>query len=116
MSLTFARLREHNVYRCEMIFHPLNAWSVSDWAVAFAGEAGEVLNAVKKLRRHEDGTNTDKDPQTREQCLQEIAWELADTIIYADLLAAHLEIDLGNAVRAKFNRVSMMRNFTANPL
>lgn len=35
--------------------------------------------------------------------------ELADVIIYADLIAARLGIDLGDAVRRKFNEVSELR-------
>jgi NTP pyrophosphatase (non-canonical NTP hydrolase) len=74
-----------------------------------AGEAGEACNAVKKLRRHADGMNTAEDPATEAECVAAIAVELADTVIYADLLAARLGIDLGDAVREKFNTVSVLR-------
>jgi NTP pyrophosphatase (non-canonical NTP hydrolase) len=73
-----------------------------------AGETGEACNAVKKLRRHEDGTNTTKDPATEEECIADVAVELADTVIYADLLAARLGIDLAEAVRSKFNAASVL--------
>ena len=109
MSLTFDALRAQNVARCVSVFHPLEDWTPSDWACAMAGESGEACNAVKKLRRHQDGTNTDKDPVTEEDCIAAIAKELADTVIYADLLAARLGIDLGEAVRQKFNAVSEKR-------
>lgn len=59
-----------------------------------AGECGEACNLVKKLRR---GENIHKD---------HIAHELADLVIYADLLAARLNINLGAAVVEKFNMVS----------
>ena len=78
--------------------------------MALAGECGEMCNAVKKLRRLEDGTNTAKDPQTPEAAIAAVADELADTIIYADLLAARLGINLGEAVRSKFNQVSDRMN------
>jgi NTP pyrophosphatase (non-canonical NTP hydrolase) len=104
--LGFSELRFANVARCERVFHPLNDWSPAEWACAMAGEAGEACNAVKKLRRVHDGTNTAKDPQTRDEAIAAIAAELADTVIYCDLLAARLGIDLGAAVRAKFNVVS----------
>ena len=39
-----------------------------------------------------------------------LALELADVVIYADLLAERLGIDLGAAVRTKFNEVSDRRN------
>lgn len=107
--LTFNALRKVNMARCEEVFHSINDWSPTDWACALAGEAGKTCNAVKKLRRHSDGTNTTKDPQTTQACINSIAEELADTIIYADLLAARLGIDLGKAVCDKFNKVSIIR-------
>ena len=106
--LTFEELRRQNVSRCESVFHPLGSWSATDWACAMAGETGEACNAVKKLRRHEDGTNTTKDPATEEECIADVAVELADTVIYADLLAARLGIDLAEAVRSKFNAASVL--------
>ena len=96
-------LRVANVMRCEEGFHRLHDWTPTDWACAFAGEAAEVCNAVKKLRRIADGTNTAKDPQTESEALKDIGAELADTIIYADLLAARLGLDLSAEIEAKFN-------------
>jgi len=104
MSLTFDQLRETNTRRCEAVFHPINDWSPADWGNAMAGEAGETCNAVKKLRRWED--NTLGYPTIYEELIAKVADELADTITYADHLAARLGIDLGEAVREKFNRVS----------
>lgn len=109
-NLYFRELREINVIRCEEVFHKLHDWSPTDWATAFAGEAGEACNAVKKLRRLADGKNTEKDPQNEIACIKKIAYELADTVIYADLLAARLGIDLGEAIRQKFNIVSERMN------
>jgi NTP pyrophosphatase (non-canonical NTP hydrolase) len=99
-------LRVANVRRCEEVFHKLDHWSPTDWACALAGEAGEGCNAVKKLRRLADGTNTAKDPQTEDEAIKQIGFELADTIIYADLLAARLGIDLSEYIEVKFNEVS----------
>jgi NTP pyrophosphatase (non-canonical NTP hydrolase) len=107
--MDFDTLRLVNVSRCEEVFHPLHSWSPTDWACAMAGEAGEACNVVKKLRRHADKTNTVKDPQKEEELIAMIADELADTVIYADLLAARLGIDLGDAIRTKFNEVSILR-------
>ncbi len=110
MKLSILRLM--NVKRCEEVFHPLNDWTPTDWACAMAGEAGEVCNAVKKLRRLADGTNTAKDPQTESDAIKAIGAELADTIIYCDLLAARLGLDLSVEVQAKFNEVSRRMNST----
>ncbi|MEW8194583.1 MAG: MazG-like family protein [Candidatus Thiodiazotropha sp.] len=108
MELSILRLA--NIERCEEVFHPLNDWSPTDWACAMAGEAGEVCNAVKKLRRLDDGANTEKDPQTEAEALHDIGAELADTIIYCDLLAARLGLDLSVEIQAKFNKVSRRMN------
>lgn len=108
-ALTFELLRARNVTRCEEVFHAVDAWTPAEWAVALAGEVGEACNAVKKLRRLEDGTNTPKDPQTEEEAIRAIGEELADIIIYADLLAARLGLDLAREVIAKFNHVSVLR-------
>lgn len=98
--LTFDRLREQNVQRCEKVFHPLNDWSLNDWGTALAGEVGEALNIIKKVRRG------DFDLQRARQSLSD---ELADVVAYTDLLAARAEIDLAAAVVRKFNHVSMTR-------
>ena len=106
MNMNLDTLREANVKRCEQYFHPLNSWSPTDWACAMAGEAGEACNAVKKLKRHAAGAGVPGQPTTTVECVDAIAKELADTIIYADLLAARLHINLSDAVRHKFNEVS----------
>lgn len=93
-GLTFNELRQANVERCEQSFHRLDEWSPTDWATALAGEIGEACNLIKKRRRGEDVAD------------EAIAHELADAVTYIDLLAARLGIDLGEAVRAKFNLVS----------
>lgn len=96
-DLAFEELRRANVRRCEDVFHPIDSWSETDWATAMGGECGEALNLIKKRRRGE------------EIALEEVAKELADLVIYADLLAARMGIDLGEAVRQKFNEVSARR-------
>lgn len=97
MSLSFDELRDANVRRCEDVFHGLGDWSLTDWGCAMAGEVGEACNLIKKTRR---GENIDPD---------DIAEEVADVIIYADLLLARMGKDLGECVRAKFNKVSQRR-------
>lgn len=104
--LSFEELRRANVARCEQLFHPIDSWTATDWACALAGEAGEACDAVKKLRRLDDGLNHEGDPATPEECIELIAQELADTVLYADLLAARLGINLGEAIRDKFNILS----------
>jgi NTP pyrophosphatase (non-canonical NTP hydrolase) len=92
--LTFEELRAANVERCEQSYHPVAAWSPSDWLMCATGELGEVAGELKLMRR---GDGVPKEVVGR---------EIADTVIYLDLLAARLGIDLGEAIRDKFNLVS----------
>lgn len=111
MSLDLAALRAANATR-RVRWHPPDSipWSGADWSNAMQGEAGEAGNVVKKLRRHETGVATPRDPHVPE-LLDMLGAELADTVIYLDLLAAHYGIDLSAAVVAKFNLVSEREGF-----
>ena len=93
-DLSFNELRAANVTRCEQSFHGCDEWSPCDWMTAACGELGEAANLIKKMRRGE------------EIPIQQVAYEIADTVIYLDLLAHRLRIDLGAAVREKFDIVS----------
>lgn len=95
----FEKLHEVNSRRCRDAFaHDVQEWSSEQWALAAAGEMGEVCNALKKLIRGDlDAT------------VKDIAFEIADVIIYLDLLATRLNIDLPSAVKEKFNLVSDKR-------
>lgn len=114
--LTFEEMRTTNLARCER-WHKFGIaeWSVADWAVAMAGEAGEVCNAVKKLRRVEGDIANISEPgrqiSTQAEAVAKIGEEIADTILYLDLLAARLNIDIPREVRAKFNKVSEVYGF-----
>lgn len=103
--LSFADLRRANVPRCRSAWRHEREWSPTDWACALAGEVGEACNEAMKLKRIADGIEHNK-VLTREQVVANVGRELADVICYADLLAASLGVDLGAAVRAKFNEVS----------
>lgn len=108
--LTFQLLRETNLTRCNR-WHPegINSWSLSDWAVAMMGEAGEACNVVKKLNRYRDALtgNAEDERELREK----LADEIADTMIYLDLLATAAGIELERAVVRKFNAVSVRNGF-----
>jgi NTP pyrophosphatase (non-canonical NTP hydrolase) len=83
-----------NVARCERYFHRIKKWSETDWACAMAGETGEACNLIKKRRSGEKISAS------------EVGKELADMVIYADLLATKLGLSLGQCVQLKFNEVS----------
>lgn len=111
LDLTFGDLRGRNVARC-LRWHPggIESWSRADWMQAALGELGEAANISKKLKRDEDGLvgNSDEDAALLRGRLAD---ELADTVIYLDLLAAREGIDLAEAIRAKFNRTSAKNGF-----
>lgn len=112
MMLTFRNLRAANVERCKR-WHPDfpdDAWTLADWSNAAAGEMGEAANIVKKIRRVQLGLPGSLDPDVSE-LLGRLADEIADTMIYLDLLAASVDIDLEDAVRRKFNAVSERESF-----
>lgn len=72
-----------------------------------AGECGEACNAVKKLRRLQTAPHWHRaEDGPAEHLVSDVADELADLVIYADLLAERLGIDLGAAVVNKFNATS----------
>jgi NTP pyrophosphatase (non-canonical NTP hydrolase) len=79
------------------IAHPTGVahWSLTEWCLAAFGELGETANLIKKLNRGE--------LLPTDTALQD---EIADTVIYLDLLASRAGFDLGAAIRAKFNRKS----------
>jgi len=105
-DLSFATLRAANVRRCEESFHPLNHWNAMEWGAACAGEVGEGINAAKKLRRIQDSEQYKETLPTTDVTLQDVADEIADAVIYADLWAASIGVDLGEAIASKFNRTS----------
>lgn len=69
-------------------------------ALEVAGECGEVMEAVKKLFRAQRGIKGST--ATKE----DVAAEMGDLLVSLDLLADSLGIDLGSAVREKFNATS----------
>lgn len=100
-GLHVARLSDANGRRCSEVYEPIDSRLASFWSNAFAGEAGEAANKVKKMER------ITLDPA--EYPLTErlaIAEEVADTVIYGDLLCQRLGVSLASAIQRKFNRVS----------
>ena len=128
-SLDLAELRAANVARMHRWHGEDDGWTLADWSNAMNGEAGEVANVVKKIRRTETPGlwEAQKYPgdsglaqitlaampadEAREALLVKLADECADVLCYLDLLAHEAGIDLGQAVASKFNRVSQAQGF-----
>lgn len=109
-GLTFNVLREANQRRVPefrdkqgRICHAPDGsdWKLSGWSNATFGELGEAANIIKKIERGDF---------TLEQARAHLADELADVAIYLDILAWRADIDLGQAIVDKFNRVSIRVN------
>ncbi len=106
-SLSFEVLRAANVQRLPLFKNAKGErahasedgsdWSRADWFEAAAGEMGEYANISKKFRRGDINEVEFKEAARK---------ELADVVTYIDILAYRLGIDLGDAVREKFNAVS----------
>jgi NTP pyrophosphatase (non-canonical NTP hydrolase) len=100
----FEKFSQVNAERARQ-WHPggLNEWSIADWAVAMAGEAGEVCNVVKKYNRVRDSLQSNN-PKPFDW--QQLADEIGDTFCYLDLLATRCGMTLEECVRTKFNKIS----------
>jgi NTP pyrophosphatase (non-canonical NTP hydrolase) len=106
-GLSFNTLRRANMARLPLFKNahgePAHAeldgsdWTRSDWLEAATGELGEYANFSKKFRRGDI---------TEEEFLAAARKELADVVTYLDILASQLGINLGEAIRDKFNEVS----------
>lgn len=69
-----------------------------------AGECGEACNVIKKIERERRGIRGSR------ATLAQLADELVDVIICADLIALFEGIDLSEAVKRKFNETSRNNN------
>lgn len=105
--LTFDQLRQANIARLPLFKNakgePAHSqsdgsdWTNGDWVMAVTGELGELANILKKVLRGD---------LSMDEAKQAITDELADVTTYLDILAMRLDVNLGEAVRSKFNRVS----------
>lgn len=106
-ELTFSALRKANVARMPLfkngkgeIAHSQpdgSDWSPAQWLQAMVGEVGEYANVRKKFERGDINLS---------EFMEAARNELADVMIYLDLLAFRLGIALDVAVIDKFNKVS----------
>src|SRR3954470_16512156 len=99
MSLSFKHLRQANENR-QIEWEAGSEFSLTYLGNALAGETGEACNVIKKLDRERSNHVGSR------ATIDDLADELADVIIYADLIAKKEQIDLGEAIRNKFNKTS----------
>lgn len=99
----YASLREANIAR-EEEWDPTSQIELSFRGNELAGEVGEACNIIKKLERERLGIRGSR------ATIEQLAEELADVIICADLICMHEDIDLLKAVVEKFNKTSEKYN------
>lgn len=98
-SLSFAEVVAKSIARANRWHNGnMDEWSALEWAAAMCGEAGECANAAKKLKRLEctiKSINDDFEDEKRHftnvaEAREAIGKEVADTILYAVLVAARV--------------------------
>jgi hypothetical protein len=105
---TFEALRDAVIERSE----ELNEGNRTDAAfrgLEMGGECGEAQNVIKKLELIRRGF-AGLVKFSEADLLDRLAEELADTVICADRCAVLYSIDLGAAVRHKFNVTSVQKD------
>jgi NTP pyrophosphatase (non-canonical NTP hydrolase) len=100
--LDLATLREANLLRSKQYKNArgelvAQQWGLSQWSNACLGELGEAANVIKKIERGDFTLDTAR---------EDLGKELADVMIYLDLLAHAAGISLDTATINKFNEVS----------
>lgn len=103
-------IRATNLQR-SLHWHPNGpqSWRLSQWSNAAAGEMGELCNVIKKMERVMEGLNWSNSIPI-EQLTHMAKLEIGDVILYLDLLAASLTLNLSDCIRDTFNRVSVREN------
>lgn len=74
--------------------------------VGLSEEAGEVCGIIKKAHRKKRMISKKKGRKYRDKKTKDIGEEIADVIIYLDLIATHFNIDIEQEIIDKFNQVS----------
>src|SRR6266478_7991104 len=95
--MQFSEFQWMNAKRCQQAFHLVDDWSPQDWALALAGEVGELCNLLKKVKRGDFPL---------EQVRKDVLKEVADIITYADLLMTNLGANTEDELLGKFHEVS----------
>jgi NTP pyrophosphatase (non-canonical NTP hydrolase) len=104
-GLTFAAFQHLNRQRCDEAFtHGVEDWPIQNWALAIAGEAGELCNLIKKIIRGDF---------TVEEKRDEIIEELADVITYCDLAMSRMGVATDDSLLRKFDKVSERRGWSS---
>ncbi len=80
-------------------------WNTLELAGALCGEAGELANIAKKLRRIESGCTVNT--SDKESLITALGKEAADIITYLDIILAKHGLTIEDVLTQKFNEVSL---------
>lgn len=103
MQLSFEELREANIARLPHFKNRKGGngsgqdWAIADWFTALTGEFGEAANIVKHIKIGD---------LTVDEARHSLSKEFADIVIYLDILANKMGIELDKAIILKFNEKS----------
>jgi NTP pyrophosphatase (non-canonical NTP hydrolase) len=112
MKLDLSALRPLNVQRATEGFKCYDNQPLTYWTTALAGEVGELCNMIKKMQRVERGGMDGGSSYTAKDITKEmLKEEIGGIVIYLDLLASLLEIDLEEAIIDTFNSKSAKYGF-----
>lgn len=103
--LDFNILSLKNEERCEKHYRKLDEWGLEKIGLKVVGEVGELCNLLGKIQNIQDNVIINV-PITEEELILKSGKELADIVIYCDLLATRLNLRLGFEVMKKFNEDS----------
>ena len=109
-ELTFTELQEANQRR-NLELTSNQFWGLSDWLVELCEETGEVAADIKRLNRlkipkFKRGMSKEEIKTKKKELKANLQQELADVAIVVGLLANEINIDLGEAIKEKFNEKS----------
>lgn len=106
-AMNFREFQRINEARIPAFGPNCENWRPMEWGCALAEEAGEVCGVLKKRARTPHPTLAGHDITGKPNpTLSDLGEELADVLTYAFIIASRHGIDLNNALRLKWNKVS----------
>lgn len=111
MNFNWKRFSALNAQRCESpdgYNDKRGNWTIFEWLAKAAGEMGEVLEAEKKVQRVERAPPSGPIdlPALKAKGRKALFYEIADVVIYLDLVCSFLGVSLPELVIDKFNKKS----------
>lgn len=107
----FQKINEERAKRWHKDGRP---WSLAEWTNAMAGETGEACNVAKKLLRLQTqlpNKEAGLDKSDEKLLKQQLATEIADSIIYGILILSQLEVYTSDVIGDVFDKKSMEYGF-----